>query len=831
MSRPPLLQALVYAARMVGGALLLTVAIYELLASIPFAYYHFLQFAHFWWLPYVTRFHPVIMAAGVAIFVLSLPIVPGWWRVRMLVAGAVPCAWMAVTIRFPQLQTYESAAILCAAPLLLLFCGSVVSLIAGRHSIARGLPTATTPAAVFGGGAVAALLCSVLYLAPGLADPHRGADSLRAWELVVAGAAAVGGHLLLFCAAGGVMAVLLRVTRRAALPAWYGWIGGALAVAAILAVLLRGSVLSALMLSELRASVLAVVFSVTLVTFWLALMAERLYVRRSDRELVLLPVRPGARTRWVSLALGVAALVALVWIAPGWLLLADWGMTLQKLLVGASWIAAIVCVRSLPDRPEARRMLRGAAAIVLVVLLTTAAVAAYSDPAGRRDRSAVVLAVERAAMVNTSLAVLLDFVRPAVSDHEFYNSLRTAGDATDRPLAAVPLRIAGDVPKLAERPPHIFLVVVDSLRPDYIGAYHQPAGALTPAIDAFARDSIVMRHAFSPYAGTALAEPSIWAGGLIPRFNYVQPFSALNNLERLITAGGYRRYVSLDEILRVTLPDASAVTNLDPYVTDASNRQQMFKFDICSTVPELGRRLEEDREDSRPVFVYTQPQNMHIRVLANEYPKYEGVRIGGADFFKPAADAIRRVDGCFGAFVQTLKALQLYDDSVIVLTADHGDGYGESGRWGHAFYLAPETLRIPLIMHVPERLRRGRVWDPDQVALLTDVIPTLYELVGAGYTPATPLVGRPLLAASREALSARTPDAFLIQSSYSRAFGLLDAHGAWMYVANANQAREELYDLRDGGSAPLAMSAPERVRYRRWLFDRVAELNAYYTAR
>jgi arylsulfatase A-like enzyme len=704
----------------------------------------------------------------------------------------------------------------------------VVSLVAGRQSIARGLPPGTSPAALFATAIVAGLLCSLLYLAHGLADPQRGADSLSAWELVIAGSAAVGGHLLLFCAAGGVMALLLRVTRRAALSAWYGWLGGALAAAAIFAVLLRGSLFGALMLSELRAFTLSAAFSVTLVTFWLALMAERLYARGSDRELVLLPVRPRSRTRWIPLMAAAAALGAIVWVAPGWLLLADWGMTLQKLLVGASWIAAIVLVRSFPDGPEARRMLRGAAAIVLVALMTTAAVAAHSDAAVRRDRNAVRLAVERAAMVNTSLAVLLDFVRPMTTDHDFYNSLRTAADVTDRPLAAVPLRVAGEVPKLAARPPHIIIVVVDSLRPDYLGAYNPAAAPLTPAIDAFARDSIVMGHAFSPYAGTALAEPSIWAGGLIPRFNYVQPFAALNNLERLIAAGNYRRYVSLDEILRVTLHDTSDVTNLDPYVTDPSNREQMFKFDICSTVPELRRRLEEDRDDSRPVFVYTQPQNLHIRVLANEYPKYDGVRIGGAEFFKPAADAVRRVDGCFGTLVQTLKALQLYDDSIVVLTADHGDAYGESGRWGHAFYLAPETLRIPLMLHVPERLRQGRVWDPEQLALLSDVIPTLYELAGAGYAPATPLVGRPFMAATRQALTAGAREAYLVQSSYSRAFGLLDEKGDWLYVANANQAREDLYDLREGGAVPMPISAPDRVRYRKWLFDRVSELNTYY---
>ena len=45
----------------------------------------------------------------------------------------------------------------------------------------------------------------------------------------------------------------------------------------------------------------------------------------------------------------------------------------------------------------------------------------------------------------------------------------------------------------------------------------------------------------------------------------------------------------------------------------------------------------------------------------------------------------------------------------------------------------------------------------------------------------------------------------VVQSSYSRVFGLIDGAGGWLYTADANHSREELYDLRDGGpgSKPL----------------------------
>jgi hypothetical protein len=56
-----------------GAALaLLSVATFSLLASIPFAYYHFLQFPHFSWMPVFIRFHPLVLGAAVAALLPTL---------------------------------------------------------------------------------------------------------------------------------------------------------------------------------------------------------------------------------------------------------------------------------------------------------------------------------------------------------------------------------------------------------------------------------------------------------------------------------------------------------------------------------------------------------------------------------------------------------------------------------------------------------------------------------------------------------------------------------------------------------------------------------------
>jgi arylsulfatase A-like enzyme len=69
---------------------------------------------------------------------------------------------------------------------------------------------------------------------------------------------------------------------------------------------------------------------------------------------------------------------------------------------------------------------------------------------------------------------------------------------------------------------------------------------------------------------------------------------------------------------------------------------------------------------------------------------------------------VHRIDGCFGAFVDDLKRRGLYDSSIVVVTADHGDSLGEAGRWGHAYTVFPEILRVPFIARLPKPLLEGR---------------------------------------------------------------------------------------------------------------------------
>jgi len=89
---------------------------------------------------------------------------------------------------------------------------------------------------------------------------------------------------------------------------------------------------------------------------------------------------------------------------------------------------------------------------------------------------------------------------------------------------------------------------------------------------------------------------------------------------------------------------------------------------------------------------------------------------------------INYVDYWIGKFLTALEAIGLLDNSLIILTADHGDSFGEHGEFGHgerSANLYDEIIRIPLIISAPN-IRKGEIYD--QVSLL-DIAPTVLDFL------------------------------------------------------------------------------------------------------
>ena len=86
-----------------------------------------------------------------------------------------------------------------------------------------------------------------------------------------------------------------------------------------------------------------------------------------------------------------------------------------------------------------------------------------------------------------------------------------------------------------------------------------------------------------------------------------------------------------------------------------------------------------------------------------------------------------------GRFLKEAERLGALEDTLIVVTNDHGEELDDHGRLGHGHSLYEELIRAPLIMHFPERLGEGRVID--DIVEQVDLTPTLLDVLGVPQIP------------------------------------------------------------------------------------------------
>jgi len=111
--------------------------------------------------------------------------------------------------------------------------------------------------------------------------------------------------------------------------------------------------------------------------------------------------------------------------------------------------------------------------------------------------------------------------------------------------------------------------------------------------------------------------------------------------------------------------------------------------------------------------------------------------------------AIQYADLHLGRVIEHLKELGLYEDMWIIVTADHGELYGENGTFGHGDSLSQPEIRIPLVIKQPAQERAGGT--DDTPVQQTDILPLLLTQLGLPLPPnvqgqAIPRVDHPILA-------------------------------------------------------------------------------------
>ena len=370
--------------------------------------------------------------------------------------------------------------------------------------------------------------------------------------------------------------------------------------------------------------------------------------------------------------------------------------------------------------------------------------------------------------------------------------------------------------------PSIFILVIDSLRPDYLGAYN-PRVDFSPNLDAFAHDSIALRNVYTQYAGTTLSEPAIWAGTMLLHAHYMQPFSRVNGLEKLANADGYQMVVSYDTVLSQILSPNDQLIKLD------TDKTLWNHFEACSTLQQTETALDTQVDKSRPVLFYAQPMNVH-QFANNNMPRMTTANWRMRDGFNNRiAYEVHQVDECFGSFVSYLKSHGWYDNSIIVVTSDHGDATGEFGRYSHSLSIFPEVIRVPLLVHLPASLRGRFIYDDTHLSALTDITPSLYYLLGHRPVRQNPLFGHPLFVRTDAELEQYRRDQLFLASDERAVYGILAENGRFLYTTYDSPSQSFLFDLaHDPNAEHSVLTAPLKQQYDERLIDGLHMVADFY---
>ncbi len=383
--------------------------------------------------------------------------------------------------------------------------------------------------------------------------------------------------------------------------------------------------------------------------------------------------------------------------------------------------------------------------------------------------------------------------------------------------------------------PNVLLIVLDTVRADHLGCYGYERPT-TPRIDALAAEGLSFDWAFSTSPWTLPAHASLftgryhhevtadWTTPMDDRFETVAEYLSargyatagfVGNIGYCGRPNGIDRGFAHYEDFRLSLPTVAMCSHVGQLLLVASgailirNDGQTVTDSFLDWLGNVG---------DQPFFAFLNYFDAHAPLepeapydtmfgpasplLAEWYTHGPWTPAQVQGFIDAYDGCIRGIDEQVGRILDRLEAEQLLDETVIVLTSDHGELFGEHGLYDHANSLYLPLLHVPLIVRFPPRVPAGtRV---HEVVSLSDVPATIVDLLGAG--DGSPFRGHSLVGVSGESAdpaSRRSPALAEVSQTINRppwwpaSKGDMQslASGHLHFILNADGSAE-LYDLR-----------------------------------
>jgi choline-sulfatase len=460
------------------------------------------------------------------------------------------------------------------------------------------------------------------------------------------------------------------------------------------------------------------------------------------------------------LAIGAYGGAGAIAVGVAWtdnLRFAPWNEIVVGVVIAALAIGLAFALRR--RLPRARGATAGLALLLGVIAAVALLRSAESEPA-RKAGSA------RAALVGPVLATgrqLLDFDGDGYaralgggdcddSDPEIHpGALDLPGDGIDADCdgqdateALPPPATMSALPPSVPADLNLILVTIDTLRADHLGCYGY-GRPTSPAIDALAAEGALFDNGWAHAPSTRYSMPAIatgrWPSAITwdesiwwPRLgpNMRTTAMALHD-DGYFTAGMFSfNYFAIGD-------HRGFERGMDLYRSDRS----VLHVPVNGPMESRGSSSREMTDDAiafvdahrdRKFFLWLHYYDPHLSYEPHpELPSFGTARVDLYD------GEIRFTDLHFGRLLAHLREVGLWERTAIVLTGDHGEGFGEHGVTEHGFDLYTAQTKVPFIVRVPG-LPARRIRVP---AGHIDIAPTLVNLARGRAEPS--FIGRSLL--------------------------------------------------------------------------------------
>ncbi len=374
----------------------------------------------------------------------------------------------------------------------------------------------------------------------------------------------------------------------------------------------------------------------------------------------------------------------------------------------------------------------------------------------------------------------------------------------------------------AKKAKNLVVVVLDTTRADQFETFTADNGIYTPKFDAFSKEGTAFTRAYNNGNWTKPSVLSIMSGLYPATHTATKPESMVPEGIELISehlqAQGLRtRGFTANPVVSEKFGFERGWDEFEVFYEAEASGQSMYK---------RAAKWTEENGD-KPFFLYIQTIDPHTTYavpkqywsryykknysgqIGESFKRDEQKKINDKEMTLTADDVawiqalyhgeISYQDEHVGVFLDALKAQGRLDDTIVVVTNDHGEEIHDHGSFGHGWTLYEEMIRAPLVIHYPPLFPKASV--VDDITEHVDLAPTLVEALGL--PPMKGTEGTSFLPALHGSVEQEPRYAIAISDNGKRSIHI----GNWKLEISKKKGWKQLFEI----TSPVAETRDRRA--------------------